>query len=133
MEGMQTGSGMGSTASAAQTAPSPSPNYVPPTPPTPPPATTEMASGGETASSGGGFKEFFSDINVVDVVLSAFIVAGVIYSVYYNKYMMKLEKTGYQDVTDRVMKLESSMAAREAEMNAIGSATKRRKPLMRLA
>jgi hypothetical protein len=133
MEGMQTGSGMGSTASAAQAAPSPSPNYVPPTPPTPAPATTEMALGGETSSSGGGFKEFFSDINVVDVVLSAFIVAGVIYSVYYNKYMMKLEKTGYQDVTDRVMKLESSIAAREAEMNAIGNANKRRKPLMRLA
>lgn len=131
---MQTGMGMGSTASAAPAAtPSPSPNYVPPTPPAPPaPASTEMASGGETSSGGGGFKEFFSDINVVDVVLSAFIVAGVMYSIYYNKYLMKLEKSGYQEVTDRVMKLESSVAAKEAEMNAIGNMNKRKRPIMRL-
>ena len=120
---------MGSTPPA----PAPSPNYVPPAPPMPPP-TTEMASGGETTTSGGGgIKEFFSDVNVVDVVLSAFIVAGVFYSMYYYKYMMKLEKTGYEEVTDRIMKLESSMAAKEAEMNAIGNANRRRKPLMRIA
>lgn len=132
MEGMQNAaSAMGAPAPAA--ASTPSPNYVPPPPPTPAPM-PEMAKGGETNSyaGGGSIKEFFSDINVVEVVLSAFIVAGVIYSVYYNKYMMKLEKTGYEDVTDRIMKLESSMAAKEAEMNAVGNMKKRKSPLMRL-
>lgn len=132
MEGMQSGAAQGMGTPPSPTPPSP--NYVPPPPPTPhPTSSTEMASGGETSSSGGGIKEFFSDVNIVDVVLSAFIVAGVFYSMYYYKYMMKLEKTGYEEVTDRVMKLESSMAAKEAEMNAIGNASKRKRPIMRIA
>lgn len=133
MEGMQNGAtAMGAPAPAP--AATQSPNYVPPTPPAPP-AAPEMAKGGETETygGGGGIKEFFADINVVEVVLSAFIVAGVIYSLYYNKYMLKLEKTGYQEVSDRIMKLESSVAAKEAEMNAIGNMNKRKRPIMRLA
>jgi len=103
-------------------APSPSPNYTPPPPPMPSPST--MAEGGETGSgSGGGIKAFFSDVNVVDVTISAFIVAAVIYSIQYHRYMMMIEKTGYADLSTRVQKLESSIEAakRKAEANAAGS------------
>lgn len=103
-------------------APSPSPNYTPPPPPMPAPST--MAEGGETGSaSGGGIKAFFSDVNVVDVTISAFIVAAVIYSIQYHRYMMMIEKTGYADLSTRVQKLESSIEAakRKAEANAAGS------------
>ena len=109
-------------------APSPSPNYTPP-PPAAPPAPA-MADGGETGSaSGGGIKAFFSDVNVVDVTISAFIVAAVIYSIQYHRYMMMIEKTGYADLSTRVQKLESSIEAakRKAEANAAGSG----KPNMR--
>jgi len=84
-------------------APSPSPNYTPPPPPMPSPST--MAEGGETGSgSGGGIKAFFSDVNVVDVTISAFIVAAVIYSIQYHRYMMMIEKTGYADLSTKSSK-----------------------------
>ena len=100
----------------------PSPNYIPPPPPVP--STPAMAEGGETdGGRGGGIKAFFSDVNVVDVTISAFIVAAVIYSVQYHRYMLMIEKTGYADLSTRVQKLESSIEAskRKAEANAAGS------------
>jgi hypothetical protein len=116
------------TAGAAVPPAAPSPNYTPPPPPAP--SAPAMAEGGETPSgSGGGIKAFFSDVNVVDVTISAFIVAAVIYSVQYHRYMMMIEKTGYADLSTRVQKLESSIEAakRKAEANAAGSG----KPNMR--
>lgn len=107
-------------AAVAPAAPAaPSPQYTPP--PTPAPATT-MAEGGAT-SGGGGIKAFFSDINVLDVTISAFIVAAVLYSIKYHRYMMMLEKSGYADLSTRVQKLESAIAAakRKAEANAAGN------------
>lgn len=116
--------------------PAQTPNYIPPPPPTPAPGTQSMedmkADGGEI-SRGKGFKEFFADVNIVDVVISAFIVAGITYAMYYYKYMMQLEKTGYADMSDRLRRLESSVQAREAELNAIGNATRRKRPVMRIA
>lgn len=100
----------------------PSPNYIPPPPPVP--STPAMAEGGETEGGrGGGIKTFFNDVNVVDVTISAFIVAAVIYSVQYHRYMLMIEKTGYADLSTRVQKLESSIEAskRKAEANAAGS------------
>jgi len=100
----------------------PSPNYTPPPPPAP--SAPAMAEGGETeGGKGGGIKAFFSDVNVVDVTISAFIVAAVIYSVQYHRYMLMIEKTGYADLSTRVQKLESSIEAakRKAEANAAGS------------
>lgn len=126
-------------AAQAMMAPQPAspatPNYVPPTPPTPAASTPpeDMKAEGGTISRGGGIKEFFADVNIVDVVISAFIVAGVTYAMYYYKYMMQLEKTGYAEMSDRLRKLESSVQAREAELNAIGNATKGRRPIMRIA
>ena len=124
---------------AAQTASpiaAPSPNYTPPPPPAP--SASAMAEGGETSGGGGGgIKAFFSDVNVVDVTVSAFIVAAVIYSIQYHKYMMMIEKTGYADLSTRVQKLESSIEAakRKAEANAAGSGKpnmRRRRALMSL-
>jgi len=100
----------------------PSPNYTPPPPPVQ--SAPAMAEGGETEGGrGGGIKAFFSDVNVVDVTISAFIVAAVIYSIQYHRYMMMIEKTGYADLSTRVQKLESSIEAakRKAEANAAGS------------
>ena len=124
------------TAGAAVPPAAPSPNYTPPAPPAP--SAPAMAEGGETSGgSGGGIKAFFSDVNVVDVTISAFIVAAVIYSVQYHRYMMMIEKTGYADLSTRVQKLESSIEAakRKAEANASGSGKmnmRRKRALMSL-
>ena len=84
-------------------------------------------------SGGGGIKGWFKDINILDVTISAFIVGGIIYAVQYYRFMMMLEKTGYADLSSRIAKLESAVAAQKAEMNASGSANRlRRQPLMRL-
>lgn len=113
-------------AAVAPAAPAaPSPQYTPP--PTPAPA-TPMAEGGAT-SGGGGIKAFFSDINVLDVTISALIVAGVLYSIKYHRYMMMIEKAGYTDLSTRIQKIESAMAAakRKAEANAAGNGKMGRK------
>lgn len=87
----------------------------------------------EGGSIGSSIKGFFSDINLVDIAISAFIVAGVIYSVHYYKYMMLLEKSAYRDLSDRLQKVESAALAQkktEESMNASGN--NRRRPIMRL-
>jgi hypothetical protein len=111
----------------------PSPNYIPPqqvmqqSMPQP-----MMESGGEVKSSN-RFKDYFSDINIVDVGISAFIVAAVLYSINYHRFMMMLEKTGYADLSTRLSKLESSFAAakKSAQVNASGSmkTMKKRRPM----
>lgn len=84
-------------------------------------------------NSGGGIKGWFKDINILDVTISAFIVGGIIYAVQYYRFMMMLEKTGYADLSSRISKLESSIAAQKAEMNASGNMDRmRRRPVMRL-
>lgn len=99
-----------------------------------PPAPPAMAEGGAVISkSGGGFKEFFEDVNLLDVTISAFIVASVLYTVHYYRYMMLLEKSGYQDLSARLGKIESAVAAKKAEMNAAGNMrNNKRRPVMRL-
>lgn len=88
---------------------------------------------GAFIKKGGGIKEFFNDINILDVTISAFVVGGILYAVYYYKYMMMLEKSGYADLSTRVQKLESALAAQKAELNAAGKMEKmRRNPIMRL-
>ena len=104
----------------------PSPQYVPPPAPAP-----QMADGGGVADGGrkNPLKDFFSDINVVDVAVSALIVAGVIYSIQYHKFMMMIEKAGYADLSSRVARMEAEHAAmkrKAAEANASGGTRKRR-------
>jgi len=124
-----------------QAAPAP---MVPP--PTAAPAAAPMAApamgpapafedGGAVVKKGGGIKEWFSDINIVDVAVSAVIVGAVLYTVHYYKFMMMLEKSGYADLSGRIAKLQSAMDAQKAEMNASGSGKldrQRRRPVMRL-
>ena len=90
-----------------------------------------MAEGGETAS-GGGIKAWFGDINVVEVSVSALIVGVGIYAIQYFRLMMAMEKSAYNDVIERIGKLESAQLAakKTAEVNASGSRGKR--PVMRL-
>lgn len=108
----------------------PMPMAAPPAPATPSPSFEE---GGAVIKKGGGIKEWFSDINIVDVTISAFIVGGIIYMVQYYKFMMMLEKAGYADLKGKVAKLQSSVDATKAEMNAAGKMQRGRKaPLMRL-
>ena len=82
-------------------------------------------------NGGGGIKGWFKDINILDVTISAFIIGGIIYAVQYYRFMMMLEKTGYADVSSRMAKLESALAAQKAEMNATGDRMRKR-PVMRL-
>lgn len=116
----------GAGTAVATPPPAPSPQYTPPPPPMMP-QQPMMAEGGETPSSGsssfsGKVKDFFSDINILDVAISAFIVGGVLYAVHYYKFMIMLEKSGYADLSTRVQRLESQMASakKSAEMNATG-------------
>jgi hypothetical protein len=88
-----------------------------------------MAEGGETPRKN-PFRDFFSDINVMDVAVSALIVAGVIYSIQYHKFMMMLEKSGYTDLSSRLAKVESEIAAakrKSTEANAAGRPGMRRR------
>jgi hypothetical protein len=75
-----------------------------PAPMVPPPAAAPMAApmaappmapppfedGGAIVKKSGGIKEWFSDINIVDVAVSAVIVGAVLYTVHYYKFMMML-------------------------------------------
>lgn len=117
-------------APAAPAAPAPSPHYTPP----PMNNMPTMADGGDvggTAPRKNPFKDFFSDINVVDVAVSAFIVGAVIYSIQYHKFMIMMEKTGYADLSTRLNRLESDMASMKkkaaVEANASGNRMMRRK------
>lgn len=115
-------------------APQPTPAPVA-APPQPMPAAPQPMSGGggtDNYEKGGSIKDFFSDVNIVDIAISAFIVAGVLYSIHYFKFMMTLEKSGYSDLSSKVAKLESAVKAQQAEMNATGSGYKRSRPIMRI-
>ena len=99
----------------------------------PPMPAPNFEDGGAVVEKKGGIKEWFSDINIVDVTVSAFIVGAVLYTVHYYKFMMMLEKTGYADLNAKVSKMQSAMDAQKAEMNASGRLEKsRRRPVMRL-
>jgi outer membrane murein-binding lipoprotein Lpp len=91
----------------------------------------QSAESGAVIKKGGGFREFFEDVNILDITISAFIVASVLYSVHYYRYMLMLEKSGYQDLSARLGKIESAVEAKRAEMNAAGK-MKNRRPAMRM-
>lgn len=110
--------------------PAPAPAAAPMPMAAPPPAPA-MAEGGET-TSGGGIRAWFGDINVVEVSVSALIVGVGIYAIQYFRLMMAMEKSAYNDVIERIGKLESAALAakKTAEVNASGS--RGRRPVMRL-
>lgn len=99
----------------------------------PPMPSPSFEDGGAIVEKKGGIKEWFSDINIVDVTVSAFIVGAVLYTVHYYKFMMMLEKAGYADLNAKISKMQSAMDAQKAEMNAAGRLeNSRRRPVMRL-
>jgi len=102
----------------------------------PPMGAPFMEDGGAIVKNSGGIKYWFSDINIVDVAVSAVIVGALLYTVHYYKFMMMLEKSGYADLNTKVAKLQSAVDAQKAEMNAAGNGKldrQRRRPVMRLA
>lgn len=121
-------------ATAPIPAPAASPNYVPPPPPPQMQShTAGMEGGGETKSDyGGNLKAFFAGINWLDVAISSFIIAAMVYSIKYHKYMMMIEKSGYTNLNDRIQSVESKLNKKVAEMNATGSGKYRRRAVVRL-
>ena len=117
-------------APVSTSAPAPAAAPMPMAAPAPTPAPA-MAEGGET-TSGGGIRAWFGDINVVEVSVSALIVGVGIYAIQYFRLMMAMEKSAYNDVIERIGKLESAALAakKTAEVNASGS--RGRRPVMRL-
>ena len=134
-------------AEAAASTPAPIPAAAPPVAAAPPMAATpmpmaappqpmpsSMAEGGDTAAPKSPVKDFFDDVDILDVTISAFIVGAVLYSVHYYKFMMMMEKTGYADLNGRMAKLENTMAKKAAaEANAAGGGRKQRRPVMRIS
>jgi|688.fasta_scaffold631988_2 hypothetical protein len=114
----------------------PSPQYIPP-----PSNMPSMAEGGDVGGAAprkNPFKDFFADVNVVDVAISAFIVGAVIYSIQYHKFMIMMEKTGYADLSTRINRAESELAAVKrktaTEANATGGGrfTRKKRALVTL-
>jgi hypothetical protein len=109
-----------------------------PMPSYPPPTGGDMgdkfAEGGETPKKSGVVKDFFSDINIMDVAIAALVTGAIFYTMRYYKYMMMLEKTGYEDLSTRVLKLESAQQAAKSasEANATGSNSNKKRPTIRL-
>jgi hypothetical protein len=100
----------------------------------PQPMPSSMAEGGDTAAPKSSVKDFFADVDILDVTISAFIVGAVLYSVHYYKFMMMMEKTGYADLNGRMAKLENAMAKKAAAAaNAAGNGGKQRRPVMRIS
>jgi hypothetical protein len=118
---------------AAPAAPAPaavSPQYIPPPSNLPSP---QMADGGDVGGAAprkNPFKDFFADVNIVDVAISAFIVGAVIYSIQYHKFMIMMEKTGYADLSTRLNRVENDIASakkKSTEANATGGRFMRKK------
>jgi hypothetical protein len=81
------------------------------------------ATGGETKSN--MFKGFFDDINILDVMLSAFIVGGILYVVYYYRHQMIKDKTMFTDLDNRLATIEKQVKKVNSELNATGKNKKR--------
>ena len=123
-----------SAPAAAPTMAAPAPAMAPMSQPAP---TMPMAPAPIYAEGGGisaGIKGFFSDINIVDIALSALVVAGLLYSISYYKLMISVEKSAYRDISDRVGKLESAaLAAKKTQESINASGSSRRRGMLGMA
>jgi hypothetical protein len=88
-----------------------------------PPMDNSYEMGGQT--KGNMFKGFFNDINILDVMLSAFIVGGILYVCYYYKHQMAKDKTMFTDFDNRISTIEKQVKKVNAELNATGKNKKR--------
>lgn len=73
-----------------------------------------MANGGMMGRANPVAK-FFSDINLVEAGLLALGVATFLYAISYYKHEISMSKSGYADLSGRMQKLESEMAAKKAQ------------------
>jgi hypothetical protein len=90
------------------------------------PPSQPMANGGMMGRANPVAK-FFSDINLVEAGLLALGVATFLYAISYYKHEIQMSKSGYADLSGRMQKLESEMAAKKAqEMAANANSTARR-------
>lgn len=82
----------------------------------------KMGSGGDVGAVG-GIREFFADVNLLDVILSAVVTGTLFYMIYYYKFQVHMAKTNYADINGRLSKIESAVEAakKKAEANATGS------------
>jgi len=77
--------------------------------------------------------KFFSDINMVEAGLLALGVATFLYAIAYYRLEMAMSKSGYADLSARMQKMESEMAAKKAQeqaANANGMARRARKRML---
>lgn len=69
--------------------------------------TPQKAAEGAEVHNGGPIKEWFEDINILDVSISAFIIASVFYVVNYYKYQMLLEKSTLADLRTKIDNMDN--------------------------
>jgi hypothetical protein len=79
--------------------------------------------GGQT--KGNMFKGFLDDINILDIMLSAFIVGGILYVVYFYRHQMAKDKTIFTDLDTRLSTIEKQVKKVNSELNATGKTKKR--------
>lgn len=106
------------------------PMYTPPPAPQPPvPVAADGIQVPEPVKTGGsgGIREFFSDINLLDIGFSALLVGTLYYFTYYYKFQVQFSKNNFADLNGRVSKLESFAEAqkkKEQQANATGARKK---------
>lgn len=91
-----------------------------------------MANGGQMPRTN-PVSKFFSDMNMVEVGLLAIGAAAFFYAIAYYRHEMAMSKSGYADLSARMQKLESEMAAKkaqEASANASGMARRTRRRML---
>ncbi|MFY8161495.1 MAG: hypothetical protein ACOVNU_09210 [Candidatus Kapaibacteriota bacterium] len=111
------------TATAMPQAPIPPPTFQSPS----------YESGGDTGSDKSNpFKDFFSDINLVEAAILGLGVATFLYAIYYYKFEMTMTKTGYADLNARLNKIELMTSKIASEKNANGKNSNRSNPRRRM-
>lgn len=96
------------------------------------PQSQPMANGGQMMRSN-PVSKFFSDMNMVEVGLLALGVATFLYAMSYYRHEIQMSKSGFADLSGRMQKLESEMAARkaqEASANANGMSRRARRRML---
>jgi len=96
------------------------------------PPSQPMANGGQMMRSN-PVSKFFSDMNMVEVGLLALGVATFLYAMSYYRHEIQMSKSGFADLSGRMQKLESEMAARkaqEASANANGMSRRARRRML---
>ena len=76
----------------------------------PVPAPASYAGGGDTGG-GGGFKDFFDGINLLDIGFTILGTAALTYTIYYYRQNIRFRKSEYIDLISRLDKQEAQLSA----------------------